>query len=125
MQITNVPHVTADSEDGQAGHVQEGPAPVVHDGAREEGDPSRSGSAANLSSTAAVTSSGNNPVSDLTSVFALTASASPVSIQALLQPSSPSYVDVCVTVLWHPEHLTGHTFMAATPQLSSSPGLSC
>ena len=91
MQLTNVTLVTADSEDGQAGHVQDGPAPVIDDAAREEAHPSRGGSAGSPSSAAAVTSSGKTAESDLTSVCALTAPASPVSIKAPLQPSPPPH----------------------------------
>jgi len=91
LQLKNFTLVTTASEDGQAGHVQDGPAPVMDDAAREEAHPSRGASAANSSSAAAVTSSGKTTVSDQTSVFALTAPASPMSIEALLQPSSPPY----------------------------------
>jgi len=68
LQLTNVPLVTADSEDGQAGNVQDGSAPVMDDAAREEAHPSSSASAANPGSTAAVTNSGKTAVCDLTSV---------------------------------------------------------
>ena len=91
MQLTNFTLVTTASEDGQAGHVQDGPAPVMDDAAREEAHPSRGASTQNPSATAAVTSSGKTTVSDQTSVFASTAPASPLSIEALLQPSSPPY----------------------------------
>ncbi len=70
LQLTNVLLVTADSEDGQAGHVQDGPASVSDDAAREEADPSSGASTQNPSPAAAVTSSGRIAVSDLTSVFA-------------------------------------------------------
>ena len=61
--------LSADSEDGQAGHVQNGPASVSHDAAREA-HPSRGGSAGNPSSTAAGSSSGKTAVSYLTNVCA-------------------------------------------------------
>jgi len=54
--------LSADSEDGQAGHVQDGPASVNHDAAREEAHASRGESAGNPSSTAAVSSSGRTAV---------------------------------------------------------------
>ena len=41
--------MSADSEDGQAGHVQDGPASVTHGAAREEAHPSRAESARNPS----------------------------------------------------------------------------
>ncbi len=74
----------ADSYSSQAGHVQDGPAPVMDDAAREEADPSRGGSAENASPAAAVTSSGKTSVSDLTCVCvrALTAPAPLISNQA-------------------------------------------
>ena len=84
MQLTIASLVTAGSEDSQAGHVQDSPASVSDDAAREEAHPSRSGIAGSPSSAAAVTSSGRTVVSDLTNVCvcvrALTAPASPVSI---------------------------------------------
>ena len=72
--------LSADSEDGQAGHVQDSPAAVINDAAREEAHPSRSESARNPSSTAAISNSGRTAVADLTSVCALTVPVSPVSI---------------------------------------------
>ena len=93
LQLTNVTLnqacLSADSEDSQAEHVQDGPASVTHGAAREEAHPSRGGSAGNPSSAAAGSSSGRTTVSDLTSVCVcvcvyggggLTAPASPFSI---------------------------------------------
>lgn len=91
MQLANFTLVTTASEDGQAGHVQAGHAPVMDDAARQEVHPSRGASTENPRSTAAVTSSGTTTVSDQTNVLALTAPASPLSIEALLQPLSPPY----------------------------------
>ncbi len=57
--------LSADFEDSQAGHVQDGPASVMEDAAREEAHPIRVGSAERPSSTAAGSSSGNTGISDL------------------------------------------------------------
>ena len=80
LHLRNVLLITADSEDGQAGHVQDGSASVSDDAAREEAHPSRGGSAANPSSAAAGSRSGKTAVSDLTSVCVCDCAASPASI---------------------------------------------
>ncbi len=94
LQLTHVPLVTADSEDSQAGHVQDGPASVSDDAAREEADPSRGASTENPSPAAAVTSSGRIAVSDLTSVCAsmfnvYLSTATAITTTTLNVPGSP------------------------------------
>ena len=88
LQLTNLVTLnqaclSADFEGSQAGHIQEGPASVMDDAAREDAHPSRGGSAQNPSSTAAGTSGGRTTVSDPTRVCvcvcALTAPTPPIS----------------------------------------------